>query len=174
MRNLAELNLLLRVHVELPDGLKLATDEFREGWNSSRSVDVRHLEERIRNLGWNLIEINEVTLRSGVGKTAQAAIASALKLTLRYASEHVNAVEVDHIHLTQYPWFLLARVTVRSYRIQQGKDLPALDGKASFPIIPRGTQLPTYAHVLYPHFGGRMPPLRQMLISSQETENRLL
>ena len=38
MRIIAELNLLLRAGVELPEGLKLATDEFLEGWNLSRSV----------------------------------------------------------------------------------------------------------------------------------------
>ena len=31
MRNIAELNVLLRVQVQLPEGLKLATDDFREG-----------------------------------------------------------------------------------------------------------------------------------------------
>src|ERR1700758_3395583 len=167
MRIIAELNLLLRAGVELPEGLKLATDEFLEGWNLSRSVDVRHLEERILNQGWNLIKIDEGTLRSGVGETEQEAIAGALKLALREVDKHVNAMEVERIHLTQYPWFFLARVTVRPYLIQQGTDLTVLAGKESFPIIPRRRQPPTYANVLYPHFGGAMPQLRKMLISSQ-------
>ena len=38
MRILAEQNLLLRVHVELPEGLKLATDKFREGWRRVAGV----------------------------------------------------------------------------------------------------------------------------------------
>ena len=31
MRTIAELNVLLRAQTELPDGLNLATEEFREG-----------------------------------------------------------------------------------------------------------------------------------------------
>lgn len=157
-----------------PKALKLATGKFSEGWKLSRSVDVRHLKNRILNLGWNLIKIDEGTLRSGVGETAQEAIASALKLALRSVSEHLHAVEVERIHLTQYPWFFLARIIVRPYLIQQSTDLPVLDGKESLPIIPSRRQLPTYASVLYPHFGGAMPQLRRMLISSQEPENGLL
>ena len=172
-RNLAELDLIVRVHVELPKGLKLATDEFGEGWNLSRSLDVRHLEERILNPGWSLIKIDEGTLRSGVGATAQEAITSALKLALRSVSERLHAVEVERIHLTQYPWFFLARVTVRPYLIQQSTDLPVFDGKEPLPIIPSRRQPPSYANVLYPHFGGAMPQLRQILISSEESEDAI-
>lgn len=138
MRILAEQNLLLRVHVELPEGLKLATDKFREGWSVSQALDVRSLKNKIHNRGWSLTKIGVQALTSGVGETAQEAIAGALKLALRSVDKQVNAVEVARIHLTQYPWFFLARVTVRPYLIQQGKDLPVFDGKESFAIVPVG------------------------------------
>jgi hypothetical protein len=32
MRTIAEENMLLRARAELPGGLNLATEEFREGW----------------------------------------------------------------------------------------------------------------------------------------------
>jgi len=105
MRAIAELNVLLRTQIQLPVGLKLATDEFREGWNFVRSTDARRLEKRIQTRGWNFIKIADGELRSGVGETSQLAIASALKLALRRVSTHFNAVEVEHIELTQYPWF---------------------------------------------------------------------
>jgi hypothetical protein len=171
LRTLAERNLLLRVHVEFPEGLKLATDKFRKGWNLSRSVDVCLLEKRILDLGWSFIKIGEGTLRSGVGETAQEAIAAALKLALRSVDKHVNAMEVARIHLTQYPWFFLARVIVCPYLIQQGADLAVLDGNE---FIPCQKRLPTFAHAVYPHFGGAVAQLRQMLISSHGSENRLL
>ncbi len=174
MRILAEQSLLLRVHVELPEGLKLAMDEFREGWSLSRELDVRRLKKRILNRGWRLTKIDHGTLRSGVGETAQEAVAAALKLALRSVDKHVNAMEVARIHLTQYPWFFLARVIACPYLIQQGADLAVLDGKESFPINPRRRQLPNYANVFYPHFGGAVALLRQMPISFHGSENGLM
>jgi hypothetical protein len=173
MRPIAEPNLLLRVCAELPPGLKLATLKFREGWSFSRSVDVRRLEERIAHLGWNLVRINDRTLGSGVGDTAQLAIADALKLALRNVSKYIHAVEVERIQLTQYPWFFLARVMVCPYLIRPGADLPVHYDREPFLIVPR-QQRPNHPHALYPHFGSVMPQLRQIMISSQESENRRL
>lgn len=101
MRTIAELTLLLRVQVELPEGLRLATDEFCEGWNFSRSLDALDLGRRILKRGWSFVKIGDESLRSGIGETSQEAIASALKLALRNMGEHTNAVEVANIELTQ-------------------------------------------------------------------------
>jgi len=91
MSTIAERNMLLRANTELPDGLKLATDEFREGWEFVRKYDACRLETQIARRGWNFITIAEESLRSGVGETSQEAIASALKLALRRISAHFNA-----------------------------------------------------------------------------------
>ncbi len=120
MHMIAELSLLLRERVELPAGLTVATEEFREGWSFARTANAKRLEKKIHTLGWNFIKMPDGSLRSGVGDTSQEAIASALKLALRRIGKHFNAAEVEHIELTQYPWFFLARVTVHPYRIQQG------------------------------------------------------
>jgi hypothetical protein len=96
MRTIAELNMLLRARTELPDGLNLATEEFREGWNFVRTVNARRLEKKIRTRGWNFIGTGDESLRSGVGDTSQEAIASALKLALRRISANFNAAEVEH------------------------------------------------------------------------------
>ena len=126
MRNIAERNVLLRARVEVPACLKLATREFREGW-SFMTGDASQLERKIRTRGWSLIKIADGTLKSGVGETSQEAIASALTLAVRRLSEHFNALEVEHIYLTQYPWFFLARIRIYSYRIQQSAALPVPD-----------------------------------------------
>ena len=99
MRTIAELNVLMRVQTELPDGLRVATQEFREGWSFVRAATAKRLEKKIRTRGWNFIKIAGGSLRSGVGDTSQEAIASALKLALRRISEHFNAVEVEHIDM---------------------------------------------------------------------------
>ena len=114
MRSIAELNMLLRVPAQLPVGLKLATNEFHEGWGFVTG-NANSLERKIRTRGWNFIKIADGSLRSGVGETSQEAIASALKLALRRVSMHFNAVEVEHIELTRYPWFFLARIRIYPY-----------------------------------------------------------
>jgi hypothetical protein len=170
MRTIAELNVLLRTQIELPAGLKLATEEFREGWNFVRSGDARRLEKKIQTRGWNFIKIADGELRSGVGETSQLAIASALKLSLRCVSTHFNAVEVEHIALTQYPWFFLARVRVYPYRIQEGAVLPVPDEAVPMQIDSQPRRLPPRSPELFPHFGSAMPMLKEMLISARGLE----
>ena len=117
MGKIAERTMLLRGHIELPDNLKLATEEFREGWNIVRSGGARLLDREVRRRGWHFIRIAEGSLRGGVGQTSQEAVAGALKLALRCLNERFNAAEVEHIELKVYPWFFLARVTVYPYQI---------------------------------------------------------
>jgi hypothetical protein len=167
MRTIAELHILLRARTELPDGLNLATEEFREGWNFVRAVNAQRLEKKIHARGWNFIGVADESLRSGVGDTSQEAIASALRLALRRIGPHLNAAEVEHIELTQYPWFFLARVRVYPYRIQQGAALLMPDVSVAAPVFPRLRRLPPQAAALYPSFGSAMPQLKQMLVSSR-------
>ena len=171
MRTVAERNMLLRARTKLPDGLKLSTDEFREGWELVRTLDARRLEKKIALCGWNIIKISEELLRSGVGETSKEAIANALKLSLRRINEHFNAVEVKHIELTQYPWFFLARVRVVPFRIQQGAVFPVSDKAEVFPVSPRQRRLPVHAEVLYPHFESVIPQLKELLISSRTVQS---
>jgi len=170
MRTIALRNVLLRSGIELPRSLKLETDEFREGWEFVRTLDARRLEKQILHSGWNFIKIADESLRSGVGETSQEAIASALKLALRRISAHFNAVEVEHIELTQYPWFFLARVRVYPFRIQQGAVLPVSDKAEESPVSHRQRRLPAHAEVLYPHFESALPQLRQMLAISRTAQ----
>jgi hypothetical protein len=140
MGNIAELTMLLRGRVELADNLKLATEEFREGWNFVRSGGARRLDREIRRRGWHFIRIAEGSIRSGVGQTSQEAIAGALKLALRCLSKRFNAAEVEHIELKMYPWFFLARVTVYPYQIQQSAVLAVSDE-----VVPLSTPPPAEA-----------------------------
>jgi hypothetical protein len=171
MRSIAELNMLLRVPAQLPVGLKLATNEFHEGWGFVTG-NANSLERKIRTRGWNFIKIADGSLRSGVGETSQEAIASALKLALRRVSMHFNAVEVEHIELTRYPWFFLARIRIYPYRIQEAAVLAAPGERAAFPMAPGHRRLPADAAALYPDFGSAMPQLKQMLILSAGRQAR--
>ena len=169
MCTIVESNVLLRAQSELPAGFKMATDEFREGWSRIRAGGKQRLEKKVQTKGWNFIRIADGALRSGVGETSQEAIASALKLALRRVGAHSNAVEVERIELTRYPWFFLARVSVNPYRIQQGETLPVSDEPPT-PIVERKRRSPSQAEGLFPQFGAAMPMLREMLLASPSSE----
>lgn len=164
MCTIAESNVLLRAQAELPAGFKVATDEFRDGWNRMRAGGAHRLEKKVQTCGWNFIRIADGALRSGVGETSQQAIASALKLALRRVDADSNAVEVRRIELTHYPWFVLARVSVHPYRIQQRAELPVSDERAAPPAAARKKRLSPQAAALFPHFGSAMPMLKEMLV----------
>ena len=169
MRTIAELNLLLHTTAELPTGLKLTTEEFDEGWSFVRRVDARKLEKRIHTRGWNFIRFAAGSLRSGIGDTSQEAIASALKLALRRVSNHSNAVEVEHIELTRYPWFFLARVRVYPYRIQESSAIEMPEGGVEA-IAADSSDLQTEEHL--PIMGSAMPMLKELLVGSKISESR--
>ncbi len=140
MRNIAELTMLIREHVELPGDLSLETEEFREGWSFVQSGDTHWLDKEIRRRGWHFMWIGEGSRRGGVGKTSQDAIAGALKLALRRVSECFNAAEVESIEVKKYPWFVVAKVKVYPYQIQQDGVLSSL-GRT----VPLAVALPTKA-----------------------------
>jgi hypothetical protein len=172
MYKIAELNMLLRAQTELPVGLRLATVEFREGWSFVRPWNAVRLEKKIHTRGWNFIKVADGLLRSGVGDTSQEAIAGALKLALRRVEEHFNAVEVEHIELTKYPWFFLARVKINPYRIQPDAELMLPEEEVYLPVGHRTRRLPVNSAELYPHFGSAMPQLKAMLLSTRGSEAR--
>ena len=171
MGNIRERNILLREQVELPVGLKLSTRVFREGWEFANLVDARRLERKLHLRGWNFIGSSECRLRSGVGDTSQEAIANALRMALRQVSEESNAVGIDHVELTQYPWFFMARVRVSPYRIQQSSILPVLQVAGIVQGVPRRRRLPSNSAALFPHFGCSMPMLKELLIASNGAQS---
>src|SRR5580698_1308864 len=118
MQDIAEHTVLSRVTAELPNGLRIVTEVFQEGWNIIRSGDVHRLDKAIRGCGWHFVWIAEPSQRGGVGQTEQAAIASALKLALRRVSPKFNAANIDSIEITRYPWFFIAKVKLYPYQIQ--------------------------------------------------------
>jgi hypothetical protein len=172
MYAIAETNMLIRTQVELPNGMKLSTQEFRGGWNLVGIKDSRLLERKLLKKGWKFIKIVDGWLTSGVGDTTQTAIASALNLALRHVSPHFNAVEVNHIEWTQYPWFFVAKVMVNPYRIQQGATLPVPD-EAMPPVTKlRPKLMPTDAAVFFPRFGSAIPMLKELLVLSRSSQTR--
>jgi hypothetical protein len=168
MYTITESNMLLRTCVELPVGLKLGIEEFREGWGLVRKSTEQQLQRKSRRHGWSLVKGAAGLQGNGVGDTSQLAIASALKLALRNANKRYDAAEVEHIELTQYPWFFLARIQVYPYLIQQGTGLPIYDDDISFSVIPRHRKA-----LVRPHdrdLGRSMSQLKKLLVLPQGVE----
>jgi hypothetical protein len=172
MRSIAELNILVRGHATPFPTLKLATEEFREGWNFVRLVDAHQLKKKIHACGLTFTSIADKALKSGVGMSSQEAIANALEITLRHVSQCYSIVEIEHIELTQYPWFYFSRIIICPYQIQQNAALPALDAAHPLQRAPRHRRLPVHAPELYPYFGCAIPMLKEILISSKSSQTR--
>jgi hypothetical protein len=144
MQNISKFTVLLRGSIELPQGLKLDTEEFQEGWCFVRSGDEHWLDKRIRECGWHFIWIGEGLLKHGVGKTSKEASASALNIALRRVSKHFNAAGVELVEIKKYPWFFLAGVKVYPYQIQQSSALSSFDQASTRPMsYPSGAVSPT-------------------------------
>jgi hypothetical protein len=152
MTTISESNVLLRSNVPLPAGFRVATDEYHHGWNRMRSGGAGRLDKKIKARGWSFTRTPGGTLRSGVGKTAQEAIGSALCQALAEMDDKSHAVEVGQMQVTSYPWFFVARVRVEPYRIQ-----PVAVHESAMPA----TAVPSAnAPGLYTQFGSAMPLLR--------------
>jgi hypothetical protein len=147
MNSISESNVLLRAETALPSGFKVAIDEYRDGWHRMRSGGANRLEKKMKVRGWSFTPAPGGTLRSGVGKTAQDAIGSALRQALGELELESNAAEVGHMEVTKYPWFFVARVRVHPYRIQ-----PCALNESATPA-----KAAANASALYPHYSSTMP-----------------
>jgi hypothetical protein len=170
MRTIAKSHILLRDRIELPDDLRLSTEEFCENWNFVRSTNALRLGERLILRGWSFARIASGPMRNGVGDTLQEAIVSGLKLALHHVGTRFNAAEIEHIELTQYPWFFLAKVRVLPCIIQKGVALSVTEASIPSPVARRPRRLPLNSAALYPDFGLAMPMLKEMLITSRSAQ----
>jgi len=137
MHTVTELDILLREGIELPASLRIAKEDFQNGWKFALTANAQELETQVHASGWNLIKIADQLQASGVGETAQEAVASGLRLALLRMNVGNNAAAVESIELTKYPWFELARVKVRPICIQQSATLAVSDDRVSTPVARR-------------------------------------
>lgn len=142
MLEIAEFTTLVRGNVGLPRDFLAVTEEFREDWHFVGSGDSRQLTDEIWTPRWRLSRAAPTSQRSGVGKTNQDAIGSALKLALRRVDACFGVAVVEQIKLTTYPWFVLARIDVSPYQIQQILFLSESADAPPLPTPPPAGRLP--------------------------------
>lgn len=162
MRKIAESNVLFRAQAALPEGFKVSTEEFRDGWLVMRSVRSSQLEKKMRAKDWNLVRLEKNAKGSGVAKNAEDAVASALKQALKAVEGSSNAVEVERVEVTAYPWFFLARLTVNPLSMQQHAGLPLCDQLSPDAVVARSRKV-TKEKALSVPFKGGMPALKALL-----------
>lgn len=162
MYRIGEYKMFLRAHAELPASFKLATEVFREGWDLVQATNTERLRKKTLMQGWSFVKFDDGLLQGGVGETSQFAIASAVKLALRHVSEDFDAAGIEHIELTQYPWFFLASIRVCPYIIQQNAVLPIHDDAAPLAHALRSRRC-TAPSAPYPHLVRAVPELRELL-----------
>lgn len=77
----------------------------------------------IRQAGWHFMWLQGACSRRGIGLTEEAATHRALVRALHGASRRFNAAELDAVHISRYPGFQIANVTVQPRQIQRHASL---------------------------------------------------
>ena len=107
--------ILLAANSKRLDTSVLLTAKIQEGWNLVRDGEFHWRDESDSGGGHSLDCHATPIQRSGVGKSAEEAMTVGLCLALRRVGNSFHAARVEEILMKEYPWFFVARVTVRPY-----------------------------------------------------------
>ena len=77
----------------------------------------------IRSAHWHFMWVQESYFRRGVGSTEETAIQKALHGALSSVSSQFNAAEFDRFHVSRFPGFYIANVTMYARHIQENTSL---------------------------------------------------
>ena len=95
-------SVFLRNECVLPSQLDLLQEPFCNGWTEAIGTVASELDAAIRGAGWHFMWTVDSQASQALGRTAETAIHRAL----------------DSIHVTNFPGFRLARVSVQARQIQ--------------------------------------------------------
>ncbi len=113
----------LRNECALPSQFDLLQEPFCNGWTEAIGTAASELDERIRIAGWHFMWLADSHSSQALGRTAEAAIHRALARALPVVKGRFNAAELGSIHVTNFPGFRLARVSVQARQIQSQASL---------------------------------------------------
>jgi hypothetical protein len=119
MRELKQHTTFLRESIMLPEGISFTGEAFREGWTLLESVDASWLDTAICGAGWNSFVLPKKHWRSGFGPYSQDALQKTVRLALLKIDRNHNAAEIEHVEVTRYLWFYIAKVSILERQIQR-------------------------------------------------------
>jgi hypothetical protein len=120
-------SVFLRKECILPDRLDLASEPVGISWVRVEAILAPVFDTMIRQAGWHFMWVLPPCARRGIGTTSDAATGRALTRALRGVGHRFNAAELDSVHVTNYPGFYIANVTLQSRQIQQHTSLDPVD-----------------------------------------------
>ncbi len=107
----------------MPAHFDLALQPCADNWMLVEEIEAPVLDTMIRHAGWHFVCLQGSYSRSGVGLSGDEAIHHALARTLKGLKMRFNAAELESVHVSTYPVFHIAKVTVQPRHIQQHTSL---------------------------------------------------
>jgi hypothetical protein len=109
----------LRKGCILPDRFDLRQEPFCQNWMLAEDALASALDTNIRNAGWHFVWMEGSYLRRGWGRAQEDALHRAVVCALQKVEGRFNAAEIGSFHVTKYPGFQVAKVTLNARQIQQ-------------------------------------------------------
>lgn len=93
-------------------------------------IEAPVLDTMIRHAGWHFVCLQEDCSCSGVGLSRDEAIHQALVRALKGLKMRFNAAELESVHVSSYPVFHIAKVTLQPRHIQLNASLEDVEDDA--------------------------------------------
>ena len=107
----------------MPPHFDLANQPCADNWMLLEEIEAPVLDTMIRHAGWHFVCLQEGCSRSGVGLSRDEAIHQALVRALKGLKIRFNAAELESVHVSSYPAFHVAKVTLQARHIQRNTSL---------------------------------------------------
>jgi hypothetical protein len=120
-------SIFLRKGCILPDRLDPLQEPIGGNWTLVEEITAPVFDTMIRQAGWHFMWIQGSCSQRGFGITREEATHRALTHALERVARRFNAAELDSFHVTKYPGFHVANVTLQPRQIQQHTSLEVAD-----------------------------------------------
>jgi hypothetical protein len=116
-------SVFLRKGCDMPPHFDLAQRPCADNWMLLEEIEAPVLDTMIRHAGWHFVCLQGSYSRSGVGLSRDEAVHQALARALRGLKSRFNAAELESVHVSSYPVFHIAKITLQPRHIQQHTSL---------------------------------------------------
>jgi hypothetical protein len=120
-------SVFLRNECILPKRLDPLREPVGDHWTHVEEIPASVFDTMIRQAGWHFMWILRPSARRGIGITKESATGRALTRALSGVASRFNAAELDSVHVSRYPGFYIANVTLQSRQIQEHTSLDSAD-----------------------------------------------